>query len=71
MLLSQLSQQNWLRQFALWLWPSFEECQRLRVKEFDFDFKQIVIRDAKGEKSRVTEWRWQFVHLAAQRSHAK
>lgn len=30
------------------------ECLRLRVKDIDFDYKQIVIRDGKGEKDRRT-----------------
>ncbi len=30
------------------------ECIRLRVKDVDFDNKQIVVRDGKGEKDRVT-----------------
>jgi site-specific recombinase XerC len=30
------------------------ECLRLRVKDIDFDYKQIVVRDGKGAKHRVT-----------------
>jgi len=30
------------------------ECVRLRVKDIDFHYKQILIRDAKGQKDRVT-----------------
>ncbi|MBK7630157.1 MAG: integron integrase [Ignavibacteriales bacterium] len=30
------------------------ECLRLRIKDIDFDYKQIVIRDGKGEKDRRT-----------------
>lgn len=30
------------------------ECVRLRVKDIDFDFNQIVVRDGKGHKDRVT-----------------
>ena len=29
------------------------ECLELRIKDIDFDYNQIVIRDAKGEKDRV------------------
>ena len=29
------------------------ECIRLRVKDIDFGYKQIIIRDAKGKKDRV------------------
>ncbi|HSR18379.1 MAG TPA: integron integrase [Ignavibacteriaceae bacterium] len=30
------------------------ECLRLRVKDLDFEFKTITVRDGKGEKDRVT-----------------
>jgi integron integrase len=30
------------------------ECVRLRVKDLDFDYEQIVVRDGKGQKDRVT-----------------
>lgn len=30
------------------------ECARLRVKDVDFGFRQITVRDGKGEKDRVT-----------------
>jgi integron integrase len=30
------------------------ECARLRVKDIDFGYKQIVVRDGKGRKDRVT-----------------
>jgi len=30
------------------------ECLKLRVKDIDFDYRQILIRDAKGGKDRVT-----------------
>lgn len=30
------------------------ECIRLRVKDLDFDYKQIIVRDGKGEKDRRT-----------------
>lgn len=30
------------------------ECLRLRVKDVDFGYKQIVVRDGKGQKDRVT-----------------
>jgi len=30
------------------------ECMRLRVKDIDFDRKQITVRDGKGQKDRVT-----------------
>lgn len=30
------------------------ECLRLRVKDIDFSYRQLLIRDAKGQKDRVT-----------------
>ena len=30
------------------------ECLRLRVKDIDFDMNQVIVRDGKGEKDRVT-----------------
>ena len=30
------------------------ECIKLRVKDLDFDHRQIVVRDGKGQKDRVT-----------------
>ncbi len=30
------------------------ECLRLRVKDVDFDYRQIIVRDGKGAKDRVT-----------------
>lgn len=30
------------------------ECVRLRVKDLDFDYEHIVVRDGKGQKDRVT-----------------
>jgi integron integrase len=30
------------------------ECLRLRVKDLDFHYRQILVRDAKGQKDRVT-----------------
>lgn len=30
------------------------ECLRLRIKDIDFNYKQLIIRDAKGHKDRVT-----------------
>lgn len=31
-----------------------KECLRLRVKDLDFEWKQITVRDAKGHKDRYT-----------------
>jgi site-specific recombinase XerD len=30
------------------------ECLKLRVKDVDFDYRQILVRDGKGAKDRVT-----------------
>ena len=30
------------------------ECIRLRVKDLDFEYRQVVVRDGKGEKDRLT-----------------
>lgn len=30
------------------------ECLRLRVKDIDFSYSQIIVRDGKGNKDRVT-----------------
>jgi len=30
------------------------ECLRLRVKDIDFEYKQIVVKDGKGHKDRIT-----------------
>jgi integrase len=30
------------------------ECVRLRVKDVDFAYRQILMRDGKGQKDRVT-----------------
>jgi integron integrase len=30
------------------------ECARLRVKDLDFDYKTVTVRDGKGEKDRIT-----------------
>jgi integron integrase len=30
------------------------ECLRLRIKDIDFEYRQLLIRDAKGQKDRVT-----------------
>lgn len=30
------------------------ECVRLRVKDLDFEYRQITVRDGKGQKDRLT-----------------
>jgi len=51
----QLSGVNWI--MANLLYGSglrLIECLRLRVKDIDFDYNQIIVRDGKGQKDRVT-----------------
>lgn len=54
-LLSQFEGTRWLI-FSLIYGCGFRilECLRLRIKDIDFHYKQIIIRDAKGSKDRVT-----------------
>ena len=54
-LLSQLKGTPWL--MASLLYGSglrLTECLRLRVKDVDFAYRQILVRDGKGQKDRVT-----------------
>jgi integron integrase len=54
-LLAQLEGTTWL--MAMLTYGSglrLLECLRLRVKDVDFNYKQLVVRDAKGHKDRVT-----------------
>jgi integron integrase len=54
-LLAQLQGTTWL--MAMLTYGSglrLLECLRLRVKDVDFNYKQLLIRDAKGKKDRVT-----------------
>jgi integron integrase len=54
-ILTQLQQQNWLMASLLYeARLRLRECLNLRVKDIDFGYKQIVVRDAKGQKDRVT-----------------
>lgn len=53
--LSQLQGTKWL--MASLLYGSglrLMECLRLRVKDVDFEYRQLVVRDGKGAKDRVT-----------------
>lgn len=55
LLLAQLDGTFWL--MASMIYGSgmrLMECVRLRVKDVDFHYKQLIIRDAKGQKDRVT-----------------
>jgi integron integrase len=54
-ILGQLTGTQWL--MASLLYGSgmrILECLKLRVKDIDFNYNQIIIRDAKGSKDRVT-----------------
>ena len=54
-LLAQLTQQNWLMVSLLYgSGLRLRECLRLRVKDLDFSYNQLVVRNAKGDKDRVT-----------------
>ncbi len=54
-LLTQLGQQNWLQASLLYgAGLRLRECLSLRVKDLDFDYQRIAVRDAKGHKDRVT-----------------
>ena len=44
------------------------EALRLRVKDVDFGRSEILVRDGKGAKDRVTEWAWQYVFPAERRA---
>ena len=53
--LSHLSGVNWLMANLLYgAGLRLKECLRLRVKDLDFGYKQIVVRDGKGGKDRFT-----------------
>ncbi len=54
-LLAQFDGTRWLI-FSMMYGSGFRilECLRLRVKDIDFHYKQIFVRDAKGGKDRVT-----------------
>lgn len=54
-LLAHLDGQNWLMASLLYgAGLRLMECVRLRVKDIDFDYRQITVRDGKGNKDRVT-----------------
>jgi integron integrase len=53
--LIQLEGTNWLMgQFLYGSGLRIMECVRLRVKDIDFDYKQVTVRDGKGKVDRVT-----------------
>jgi integrase len=54
-ILLQLEGMNWLMgQVMYGAGLRVMECIRLRVKDIDFGYRQIVVRDGKGSKDRVT-----------------
>ena len=53
--LSEISGVNWLMANLLYgAGLRLKECLRLRVKDLDFGYKQIIVRDGKGGKDRFT-----------------
>ncbi|MGI8642445.1 MAG: integron integrase [Pyrinomonadaceae bacterium] len=53
--LSHLSGVNWIMANLLYgAGLRLKECLRLRVKDLDFGYKQIIVRDCKGGKDRFT-----------------
>lgn len=53
--LGQLQGVRWLMGVLLYgAGLRLEECLRLRVKDLDFERRQVTVRDAKGEKDRMT-----------------
>ncbi len=72
-LLAQLDQQNWLLASLLYgTGMRLNECLGLRVKDIDFSYKQITVRDAKGNRDRVTILPDSLVApLRAQLAHAR
>ena len=54
-LLSRLQGTRWLMASLLYgAGLRLRECLKLRVKDVDFDYRQIVVRDGKGGKDRIT-----------------
>ena len=54
-LLSRLSGDRWLMASLLYgAGLRLRECLRPRVKDVDFEYRQIIVRDGKGAKDRVT-----------------
>jgi integrase len=55
LVLSHLNHTNWLMASLLYgAGLRLQECLALRVKDIDFQYKQLVIRQGKGAKDRIT-----------------
>ncbi len=53
--LAHLEGRNWLMASLLYgAGLRLMECLRLRVKDIDFEYRQIRVRDGKGNKDRIT-----------------
>jgi integron integrase len=53
--LAHLEGRNWLLASLLYgAGLRLMECLRLRIKDIDFEYRQITVRDGKGQKDRVT-----------------
>jgi integron integrase len=53
--LAHLDGKNWLMASLLYgAGLRLMECIRLRIKDIDFDYRQITVRDGKGQKDRIT-----------------
>jgi integron integrase len=53
--LAHLAGRNWLMASLLYgAGLRLMECIRLRVKDIDFEYRQITVRDGKGQKDRIT-----------------
>jgi integron integrase len=53
--LAHLDGQHWLMASLLYgAGLGLMECVRLRIKDVDFEYRQILVRDGKGQKDRVT-----------------
>ncbi len=54
-IINQLEGRNWLMGQTMYgAGLRVMECVRLRVKDIDFGYRQIVVRDGKGRKDRIT-----------------
>lgn len=54
-ILAQMSGTNWIMANLLYgAGLRLTECLQLRVKDIDFEYNQITVRDSKGNKDRIT-----------------